>query len=110
QPIGSWTVMPGFRVERNSRHISSPGLPEVRNDGTKLFQTVQLQSPLSKRLDLTISYSKRIDRVPVQYLRPYRSVEDVVTIFQGNPGLKDQSTDAYEINLHYRAGKVGAGI
>jgi outer membrane receptor for ferrienterochelin and colicin len=34
----------------------------------------------------------------------------VVTIFQGNPGLKDQSTDAYEINLHYRAGKMDAGV
>jgi hypothetical protein len=110
QPIGSWALMPGFRVERNSRHISSPGLPDVRTDRTNLFPTLHLQHPLSKKLDLTISYSKRIDRVPVLYLRPYRSVEDVVTIFQGNPRLKDQSTDAYEINLHYRAGKVDAGV
>jgi outer membrane receptor for ferrienterochelin and colicin len=43
-------------------------------------------------------------------LRPYRSVEDVVTIFQGNPRLKDQSIDAYEINLHYRRNKLDAGV
>jgi hypothetical protein len=85
-------------------------LPDVRTDRTNLFPTFHLQHRLGKNLDLTISYSKRIDRVPVDYLRPYRSVEDVLTIFQGNPGLKDQSTDAYEINLHYHSGKVDAGL
>jgi hypothetical protein len=110
QPVGSWSLMPGLRVEQNRRHISSPGLPDVRTDRTNLFPTFHLQHALSKKLDLTISYSRRIDREPVEYLRPYRSVEDAVTIFQGNPGLKDQSTDAYEINLHYRAGKVDAGL
>lgn len=110
QPIGSWTLMPGLRVEQNRRHISSPGLPDVSTGRTNLFPTLHLRHALSKRLDLTISYSKRIDRVPVQYLRPYPSVEDVVTIFQGNPYLKDQSIDAYEINLHYRRKKLDAGV
>jgi hypothetical protein len=34
QPIGSWTVMPGIRMEANSRAISSPGVPDVRIDRT----------------------------------------------------------------------------
>ncbi|MEA3058440.1 MAG: hypothetical protein QOF34_1255, partial [Sphingomonadales bacterium] len=71
---------------------------------------LHVQHTLSKTLDLTLSYSKRIDRASVQYLRPYRSVENAVTIFQGNPALKDQSIDAYEINLHYRRGKLDAGV
>ncbi|MEO8453542.1 MAG: outer membrane beta-barrel family protein [Sphingomicrobium sp.] len=110
QPVGSWTVMPGIRLERNSRHIASRGLPDVRADHTNLFPTLHVQHALSKTLDLTLSYSKRIDRASVQNLRPYRSVENVVTIFQGNPGLKDQSIDAYEVNLHYRRGKIDAGV
>src|SRR5438045_2698848 len=109
QPVGSWTLLPGVRVERNSRHITSRGLPDVQVDHTNLFPTLHVQHALSKTLDLTLSYSKRIDRAPVQYLRPYRSVEDVVTIFEGNPRLKDQSVDAYETNLHYRRGKVDVG-
>jgi hypothetical protein len=102
--------MPGVRIERNSRHITSPGLPDVRIDRTNLFPSIHVQHALSKTLDLTLSYSKRIDRVPVQSLRPYRLVQDVVTIFQGNPNLKDQSIDAYEVSLHHHRGKVDAGV
>jgi hypothetical protein len=110
QPIGGWTVMPGLRIERDSRHISSPGRPEVRIDRTDLFPTFHLDHPLSKALDLTFSYSKRIDRPPLNDLRPYPLVQDVFAIKTGNPRLKDQSTDAYEVNLHYHRGKVDAGV
>ncbi len=110
QPVGSWTLMPGLRIERNSRHVSSPGLPEVRVDHDDVFPTLHLQHALSKTLNLTLSYSKRIDRAPIEFLRPYGAVEDVITIFQGNPNLKDQSIDAYEANLHYHRNKVDAGL
>lgn len=109
QPLGKLTVATGIRAERNRRHIRSPGLPDVDTERTNLFPSVHLQYPLGDGFDLTASYSRRIGRVPLQHLRPYRSVEDAVTIFQGNPDLRDESTDAYEINLHYRAGKIDAG-
>jgi hypothetical protein len=110
QPIGSWTVMPGVRVERNSRQILSPGLADVRIDRTNAFPTLHIEHPLTKTLDLTLSYAKRIDRPPADWLRPFRQVENVLTIVQGNPRLKDQSTDAYEINFHYHRNKVDAGV
>src|SRR5947209_4561227 len=92
QPVGSWTVMPGLRVERNSRHIAGPGLPDVDIERTNLFPTLHVQHALGKALDLTLSYSKRIDRPPSDWLRPYRAVQDVLTISEGNPRLRDQST------------------
>ena len=110
QPIGSWTVMPGVRVERNTRHISSPGLPDISLDRTDLFPTFHVEHSLSKTLDLTLSYSKRIDRAPTDWLRPYRQVEDVLSIVEGNPRLKDESADSYEINLHYHRKKIDAGV
>jgi hypothetical protein len=110
QPIGSWTVMPGIRVERNSRRISTPALPDVRIDRTNGFPTLHIEHQLTKTLDLTLSYSKRIDRAPEDWLRPFRQVEDVLSIVQGNPNLRDQSTDSFEINLHYRRNKIDAGM
>lgn len=110
QPIGGWTVMPGVRVERNSRHISSPGEPDVRIARTDLFPTLHIDRPLTKTVDLTLSYSKRIDRPQLNDLRPYAIVQDVLTLKMGNPNLKDQSTDSYEINLHYRHKKIDAGL
>ncbi len=110
QPIGSWTVMPGLRIERDNRRITSPGHPEVTIDRTDIFPTLHIDHALSKALNLTISYSQRIDRPQLNELRPYAIVEDVVNAKQGNPHLRNQSTDAYEINLHYHRGKLDAGV
>ena len=110
QPIGSWTVMPGVRAERDHRTISSPGHPRVRIDRTDLFPTLHIDHALGKSLNLTISYSKRIDRPQLNELRPYSIVEDVQNAKQGNPHLMNQSTDAFEVNLHYHRKKVDAGL
>lgn len=110
QPVGEWTLMPGVRVERDSRRIASRGHPDVRIDRTDLFPTLHIDRPLGKTLKLTLSYSKRIDRPQLNDLRPYAIVQDVLTKKLGNPNLKNQSTDSYEINLHYHRKKVDAGI
>ena len=107
--IGTWAVMPGLRMEQNSRRITTPGFPDVRVRRTNLFPTFHAEHPLSKELQLTLSYSRRIDRPYFDMLRPY-PVQDVLTIGQGNPSLRDQSTDSYEINLHYHRGKLDAGL
>jgi outer membrane receptor for ferrienterochelin and colicin len=110
QPIAGWTVMPGVRLERDSRRITSRGHPDVAVAQADLFPTLHVDRALSPVLDLTLSYSKRIDRPGLNDLRPYAIVQDVLTVKQGNPRLKDQSTGAYEINLHYHRRRVDAGI
>lgn len=109
-PIGSWTVMPGVRVERDRRDIASPGHPDVQTRRTDLFPTLHVDHPLSANLTLTLSYSKRIDRPSLNELRPYAIVQDVLNAKRGNPSLRNQSTDAYEINLHYHRRKLDAGL
>jgi outer membrane receptor for ferrienterochelin and colicin len=110
QPVGKWTLMPVVRVEHDSRQMTSPGHAVVRIARTDVFPTLHVDRPLSKTVDLTLSYSKRIDRPQLNDLRPYPLVQDVLTIKEGNPHLKDQSTAAYEINLHYHRKKVDAGL
>jgi outer membrane receptor protein involved in Fe transport len=110
QPIGTWTVMPGVRAERNSRHVTSPGEPNVDGVRTYLFPTLHIEHPLGKEVGLTISYSKRIERPQLNDLRPYPLVQDVITVKQANPHLKDQSVDAYEVNLKFHRKKLDAGL
>ena len=88
QPVGRWAVVPGLRIEQSSRHIASPRLPDVATLRTNVFPTLHVKHTFKKQFDLTLSYSKRIDRVPLEYLRPYSAVEDVVTIFHGNPSRR----------------------
>ncbi len=110
QQAGRWTIMPGLRMEQNIRHVSSPGLEPVRNHQTDLFPTLHVADSLSKALNLTLSYSKRIDRPRIDQLRPYPVQTGVLTVTEGNPHLMDQTTDAYEANLHYHRGKLDAGV
>jgi outer membrane receptor for ferrienterochelin and colicin len=108
QTFGALTVAPGLRGEANNRRISSPGAAEVHLDRAKLFPSFHASYKASKTLQIGASYSKRIDRVPLEYLRPYGSVENAYTLFEGNPDLKDQSTDAYELSIQFRPGKIEA--
>jgi outer membrane receptor for ferrienterochelin and colicin len=110
QPVGTWTLMPGIRLERDSRQVSSPGHPDVSIARTDVFPTLHVDHALSKTVDLTLSYAKRIDRPQLIDLRPYPLVQDVLTIKEGNPRLQNQSTASYELNLHYHRKKIDAGL
>ncbi|HEY1605038.1 MAG TPA: TonB-dependent receptor [Allosphingosinicella sp.] len=110
QAIGSWTFMPGLRVEQDSRSISSPGRPYVRIERTDLFPTFHAEHRFGKAIDLTLSYSRRIDRPGMDQLHPYPIVTGPLSITQGNPDLRDQSTDAWEANLHYHRRKLDIGL
>ncbi|MGE5563465.1 MAG: TonB-dependent receptor [Bacillota bacterium] len=110
QPLGDWTVMPGVRLERDTRRITSRGHPDVRISRTDLFPTLHVEHALGNNLDLTLSYSKRIDRPPLNEIRPYEIVQDILTVKRGNPQLRNQTTDAYEANLHYHRQSVDAGV
>lgn len=109
QTVGPFTLVPGVRIESSDRKISSPGVSDVELNRTNVFPTFHFKYELGDGWDLTASYSKRIDRVPLQYVRPYGSVEDVITVFQGNPLLEDQTTNAYEANLKYRKEQLEIG-
>jgi len=108
--IGSWTVMPGFRVDYLSRTVSSPGLSTIHVDRTNIYPSFHLQHPLGKAVNLTVSYSRRIDRPDDEHLRPYAIVENALSMSEGNPSLLDQSVDSYEADLHYHHKKLDAGL
>lgn len=111
QPIGkTWTVMPGLRVERNERRIETPGFSTLRLGQTDWVPSIHADHPIGKTLVLTLSYSRRLNRPGADQLRPYAVQPNTLSIEQGNPRLRTQTTDAYEINLHYHRNKLDAGL
>ncbi|MFP5432502.1 MAG: TonB-dependent receptor domain-containing protein, partial [Alphaproteobacteria bacterium] len=82
---------------------------DIRINRANFFPSFHASYKLNKQLQFGASFSKRIDRVPLEYLRPYGTVEDAYTLFEGNPHLKDRSTNAYEASVQFRPGKVEAG-
>jgi outer membrane receptor for ferrienterochelin and colicin len=108
--FGKWTIMPGLRFEGWNRTISSPGRPSVKPSRANFSPTIHIEHPLSKTLNMTLSYSKRFDTPGPEDAAPYPIVIGPLAIQQGNPGLKEQVTDAYELNLHYSRKKVEGGV
>lgn len=109
QTQGPLTLAPGLRAEANQRRISSPGADDVRLNRANIFPSFHANYKVDRQLQFGASFSKRIDRVPLEYLRPFGTVEDAYNVFEGNPHLKDQSTDAYEASAQFRPGKVELG-
>lgn len=110
QTIGSWTVMPGLRLEQDNRRISDSRQPDVHVGRTDLFPTFHAEHHFGKSVTLTLSYSRRIDRPGMDQLHPYPMVTGPLSIWEGNANLRDQSTDAWEANLHYRHRKLDVGL
>ena len=110
QRFGTWTVMPGLRFEGLWRTISSPGRASTRMNRSNLSPTLHIEHPLTKTVDMTLSYSKRFEAPGPELVHPYPIVLGPLAIEQGNPRLKEQVTDAYEINLHYSRKSLEAGV
>ena len=107
---GKWTVMPGVRLERFDRLIISPGRPSVTVNRTSLFPSFHLERPLGKKISLTMSYARRTDRPSPSLLRPYLTQRGPLFFERGNPELRDQTTDSYELNLAYRHKNLNLGM
>ena len=107
QTVGKFQLQGGLRAERASRTFSlTEPAQRYPYDYTSLFPSgVVMYSP-SEATQLKVSYSRRIRRPGTQELNPFPSFFDVQNVFIGNPSLKPEYTDAYELGFS-RNGKLG---
>lgn len=108
--FGTWTVMPGIRLESIDRKITSPGRASSKFTRMNLSPTVHIEHPFGKRVTMTLSYSKRTRNPGYEEVSPYPVVTGPLEIRQGNPQMKGQTTAAYELNLHYSRKSLEAGV
>ncbi|MBG8553407.1 TonB-dependent receptor domain-containing protein [Hymenobacter guriensis] len=100
-PLGKlYNVRLGARVERtdlqgNFQNQDKPFSLDFTNVLPNVALTRNLKQPGST---VRLSYSRRIQRPSIFYLNPYRNVTDPRNISQGNPELKAEFTDNYEVN------------
>jgi outer membrane receptor protein involved in Fe transport len=62
-----------------------------------LFPSVFLSQKLSSNQDLTLNYTRRIDRPNFFQLFPFTDYSDSSNISRGNPNLKPQFTNSFEL-------------
>lgn len=99
----STTVQLGLRAEQtNSKGNSITEEKIVKRHYFNLFPTVFLNQELSKNHDMGASYSRRIDRPNYGSLNPFIYYVDLYTYQYGNPFLRPQYTDAFELSYAYK--------
>ncbi len=98
-----WTLQAGLRMEQTRSTGNSITLSKiVERSYTNLFPSVFLTQKLSDKHQLQYSFSRRIDRPNYQHLNPFVYVMDPYAYFQGNPYLKPQYTNAFQVGYTYK--------
>jgi outer membrane receptor protein involved in Fe transport len=93
----------GLRGEYYSRDFNpNNSLPRYYYDKYNLFPTFHISKDLKNDNQLQFSYSRRILRPEEQFLVPFPVGMDDYYVNTGNPDLKPEYTDSYELN--YRKG------
>jgi outer membrane receptor protein involved in Fe transport len=103
RPIGDLTVLAGLRVEAVRRTTDQLVLGRRDTyDETRAYPSLHLAYDLGEGRQLTAAYSHRVQRPAPQDLNAYRYYQDAYTYRAGNPLLRPQQTDSYELAYQYK--------
>ncbi|TPE43017.1 outer membrane beta-barrel family protein [Pontibacter mangrovi] len=93
-----WTLQAGLRAEQtDSRGNSLTKNEKTDRNYLNLFPSVFLQQKVSDNYQIGYKYSRRINRPNYQALNPFIFYLDPYTSAQGNPQLRPQYTNSFEV-------------
>ncbi|MFV0570870.1 MAG: TonB-dependent receptor domain-containing protein [Xanthomarina gelatinilytica] len=106
--IGSkFSYLLGLRLENTRITIDQPTSGDYsKNDYTGLFPTVNLSYELSENENVTLGYSRRIQRPRSWFINPFPSRSSVTSIFRGNPELAPSYSGLFDLGYYKKFGKV----
>ncbi len=109
--FGKLHVQAGLRVENTDYTgdliANTPQNGEkVENNYTELFPSAALTYKINEKLGLNATYSRRIDRPSYQDLNPFEFKLDELTYQKGNPMLRPQFTNSFELSPTYQGHPV----
>ncbi|RAJ32968.1 outer membrane beta-barrel protein [Pedobacter cryoconitis] len=99
----STTIQLGLRAELTYSEGNSVTLQNVvKRNYLDLFPNLSIQQSLSKDHEIGFSYSSRINRPDYQSLNPFIYFSDLYTFSKGNPQLKPEYANSFELSYGYK--------
>jgi outer membrane receptor protein involved in Fe transport len=92
-----WGYQVGLRGEYTDRKIDTRDYESYILDRWDYFPSIHLSYDLPKDQQVMASYSRRIDRPRSWYLEPFITWQDAYNARQGNPDLKPEFVDSYDM-------------
>ena len=100
---GQWEFQPALRVEHVDLDlVQHTDGTRFGQDYLRFYPTLHVGRSLSKQTKVRASYSRRIQRPSPLDLNPYGFYVDPLNQRRGNPLLKPETTDAFELSWQYR--------
>ncbi|MFO7659202.1 MAG: TonB-dependent receptor [Bacteroidales bacterium] len=90
----------GLRLEYNNRLLVQ-NITSESNEFNKwdLFPSVHISKQLPAKIQVLASYSRRIDRPGGRQLDPFKTYMDPYNVRMGNPALKPEYINSFELNM-----------
>jgi ferric enterobactin receptor len=109
-PLGNLVeIKAGGRYERTQiNSFYSNAHQEVINDYNTFVPSIFLMKKLGEKQTLKLNYSKRINRPDYGELNPYINTSDPKNVSTGNPELKPELRNRYELAYNNDLGKTGS--
>jgi outer membrane cobalamin receptor len=104
--VGPFGYQGGLRGEYTKREVRLEGVDDPYTiDRWDLFPTVHFSYEYSRGHQMMASYTRRIDRPRSWYLDPFLIWSDAYNVRQGNPSLKPEYIDSYELGYQRHFGR-----
>ncbi len=107
QGVGKFDLQAGLRARWSTRSFELAGAQPVPYDYHSLYPSGVIMYKPSEQTQLKVSYSRRIRSPGTQELNPFPVFFDQQNVFIGNPRLKPENTDAFELGLS-KSGQLGS--
>lgn len=96
-----WQAKVGLRGEYTGIQTKSTAMGSANQSYFKLFPTAYLKYDLTDQQQLSLSYSKRIDRPSYSWMNPAKSYYNLFSYFQGDPDLKAAISHNFSLNYTF---------
>ena len=99
-----WSILAGIRDENTNIHGTpindAQGLKPFDDNYNTFIPSLTIQKGLGGNNTLKLVYSKRISRPSLQFLNPFTNASSPQSQTVGNPNLKAEISDTYELDYN----------
>lgn len=100
--FNAWAVLAGLRTEWTTTGGALQGTgPSTQTRYVKLYPSAHVDRILSDRSTLSFGASRRITRPQAEYLNPHVDYEYAPNLRAGNPDLRPQLTQSFDLGYSY---------